>query len=119
MNPQLDGIDKLSGTYIFDVRVCNKRLNINRFFWKMINAEWRDRFYQNPTQLMQEANLTEYEQKLVTDQDWIGMLQHGVNFFVLEKYARVVKKTNLEVYALMCGKTYEEFMQTRQVPGAT
>ena len=31
MNPQLDGIDKLSGTYIFDVRVCNKRLNINRF----------------------------------------------------------------------------------------
>ncbi len=46
----------------------------------MINAEWRDRFYQNPTQLMQEANLTEYEQKLVTDQDWIGMIQHGVNF---------------------------------------
>lgn len=119
MNPQLAGIEKLSGTYIFDIQISNKRLHINRFFWKMIDAEWRQRFYDHPLELMQEAKLNEQEQKLILDQNWIGLIQHGVNFFVLEKYARVVKKTNLEVYALMKGISYEEFMQTRQVPTAT
>ena len=119
MNPQLEGIEKLAGTYIFDVRVCNKRLNINRFFWKMISAEWRQRFYDDPSALMQEAKLTEYEQELVLDQNWIRLIQHGVNFFVLEKFARVVKKTNLEIYAHMRGVSYDEFMHTRNVPNAT
>lgn len=118
MNPQLEGLN-LPGTYIFDVRVCNKRLHINRFFWKMIHADWRERFYSDPTKLMQEAQLTEEEQKLVLEQDWIGLIRHGVNFFVLEKYARVAKKTNLEIYSQMCGMSYEDFMNTRQVPGAT
>lgn len=119
MNPQLEGIEQLSGTYIFDVRVCNKRLHINRFFWKMIDADWRQRFYDDAAALMQEAKLTAFEQQLVMDQNWIGLIQHGVNFFVLEKFARVVKKTNLEVYAMMRGLSYEEFMQTRKVPNAT
>ncbi len=119
MNPQLKGVENIPGTYVFDLRISNKRLNINRFFWKMIDADWRQQFTDNPTELMNKVGLTEQEQKLVLDQDWIGLIQHGVNFFVLEKYARVVKKTNLEVYALMKGMTYEAFMQTRQVPGAT
>lgn len=119
MNPQLNGIEQITGTYVFDIRLSNKRLNINRFFWKMIGQEWRQRFNDNPQQLMQDAGLTEIEQQLILNQDWLGLVQHGVNFFVLEKYARVVKKTNLEVYATMRGMSYEAFMQTRNVPGAT
>nr|WP_304506170.1 hypothetical protein [Acinetobacter gerneri] len=29
------------------------------------------------------------------------------------------KKTNLEIYALMKGMTYDDFMKTRKVPEAT
>jgi hypothetical protein len=48
---------------------------------------------------MTEAGLNEREKQLIREWDWLGLIQHGANFFVLEKFARVSKKTNLEVYA--------------------
>ena len=39
-------------------------------------------------------------------------------FFVLEKFARVVRMSNLEVYAKMRGESFEDFMKTRRVPEA-
>ena len=35
---------------------------------------------------------------------------------MLEKFARVVKMSNLAVYASMRGETLEDFLQTRRVP---
>jgi hypothetical protein len=35
---------------------------------------------------------------------------------VLEKFARVQKMSNLQVYASMRGETLDEFLQTRRVP---
>ncbi|MBC7202056.1 MAG: protocatechuate 3,4-dioxygenase [Pusillimonas sp.] len=118
MNPQLKGIERIEGTYAFDIRTCNRRLNINRFFWNMIKAQWRERYLQDPEGLMAEADLTEEEKALIRKEDWLGLVQNGVNFFVLEKFARVVKKTNLEVYAIMRGQPFEDFMKTRRVPNA-
>ncbi|HCN73789.1 MAG TPA: protocatechuate 3,4-dioxygenase [Pusillimonas sp.] len=118
MNPQLKGLENIEGTYAFDIRTCNRRLNINRFFWNMIQAKWRERYLQDPDGLMTEAGLTEEEKVLIRNVDWLGLVQHGVNFFVLEKFARVVKKTNLEVYAIMRGESFEDFMKTRRVPTA-
>ena len=43
-------------------------------------------------------------------------MRYGVNFFLLEKFARVVKTPNLVVYVRMRGEAFEEFMQTRRVP---
>ncbi|HCP77456.1 MAG TPA: protocatechuate 3,4-dioxygenase, partial [Pusillimonas sp.] len=114
MNPQLKGLENIEGTYAFDIRTCNRRLNINRFFWNMIQAQWRERYLQDPEGLMTEAGLTEEEKVLIRNVDWLGLVQHGVNFFVLEKFARVVKKTNLEVYAIMRGESFEDFMKTRR-----
>jgi len=116
MNPQLQGLEGLEGTYVFDIRVSNKALNLNRFFWNMIRAEWRERYLADPEGVMQEARLNDTEKELVRQQDWLGLVQYGANFFVVEKFARVARKTNLEVYALMRGETFEEFMQTRRVP---
>jgi len=65
---------------------------------------------------MTDADLTDEEKDMIRRLDWIGLVRYGANFFVLEKYARVVKTPNLVVYALMRGQTFEEFMQTRQVP---
>jgi len=45
-----------------------------------------------------------------------GLVRYDVNFFVLEKFARVVKTPNLVVYVRMRGEAFEEFMQTRRVP---
>ncbi|VVD90292.1 protocatechuate 3,4-dioxygenase [Pandoraea soli] len=116
MNPQLEGIEAITGTYAFDLRVSHRTLKLNRFFWQMIRADNRETFLGDPVAAMTAAGLTADEQAMVQAQDWLGLVRHGVNFFVLEKFARVVRKTNLEVYALMRGETLDEFMATRRVP---
>ena len=46
------------------------------------------------------------------------MVRYGANFSVMEKFARVVRKTNLQVYAMMRGESFEDFMKTLRVPSA-
>jgi hypothetical protein len=118
MNPQLAGVESVSGTYIFDLRTSNRTLKLNRFFWNMIGKPWRARFEADPELLMTEAGLSDREKDLVRERDWLALVQYGANFFVLEKFARVSKKTNLEVYAIMRGESFEVFMKTRRVPDA-
>lgn len=116
MNPQVVGIEELGGTYVFDARVSNRTLKLNRFFWNMIRSEWRERYLADPSLLMQQAGLTEQEAQMVLNQDWLGLVKAGANFFVVEKFARVAKLSNMEVYAIMRGESYEDFLKTRQVP---
>jgi Aromatic-ring-opening dioxygenase LigAB, LigA subunit len=118
MNPQLAGIEDISGTYIFDLRTSNRTLKLNRFLWNLIGQAWRDRFAADPEGLMTEAGLNEREKELVRARDWLGLIQYGATFFVLEKFARVSKKTNLEVYAEFRGESFEDFMKTRRVTDA-
>lgn len=118
MNPQLAGVEAIAGTYLFDLRVSNRAMKLNRFFWNMIGKPWRDRFEANPEQLMTEAGLNESEKHLVREQDWLGLIHYGANFFVLEKFARVSRMTNLEVYAAFRGESLEDFLKTRRVPDA-
>jgi hypothetical protein len=117
MNPQTVGMAQIEGTYVFDLRTSNRTLKINRFFWNMIRADARDAFLADPEAAMRGAGLTEIEMDMVRRLDWIGLIRHGVNFFVMEKFARVAKTPNLAVYASMRGLSFEDFMQTRQVPG--
>jgi aromatic-ring opening dioxygenase LigAB LigA subunit len=116
MNPQLEGLEQLAGTYVFDLRTSNRRLKLNRFFWNMINADYRTAYVADPVATMTAAGLTADEQAMVARLDWIGLVRHGVNFFVLEKFARVAKLSNLEVYASMRGETLDAFLATRRVP---
>ena len=41
MNPQLVGIEELTGTYPFDIRQSMKAMRLNRFFWQMREASAR------------------------------------------------------------------------------
>jgi gallate dioxygenase len=46
------------------------------------------------------------------------MIQYGVISFMLEKLGAVVGVSNLHIYAAMRGQSLEEFMKTRNQPGA-
>jgi hypothetical protein len=118
MNPQLEGIGDLRGTYPFDVLQSVHTLRLNRFFWRLREKDWRDRWLANRADTYDEAGLSAEERKLVDDQDWIGLIRYGVCFFVLEKFARVVGVSNLGMYASMRGETLEAFLKTRRVPSA-
>jgi gallate dioxygenase len=116
MNPQLAGIDEIEGTYIFDVTKSVKALRLNRFFWRHREPEFREFVNRDFLAAANEMGLTEEERSLVEQLDWLGLIQYGVSFFVLEKFARVKKTSNLAVYASMRGETLEQFLQSRQVP---
>lgn len=117
-NPQLEGVDQLAGTYPFELRTAQRALAINRFFWKLARLENREHFQRDEEGAYNDAGLNEEEKDLIRRRDWIGLVRYGVNFFVLEKLARVLKMSNLEVYALMRGESLEAFLETRLVPEA-
>lgn len=115
-NEQLAGIEEIDGTYAFDVEHSVKALRLNRFFWRHREPAFRELVVRDLDAAFDELGLSEEEQDLVRRQDWLGLVQYGVSFFVLEKFARVQKMSNLQVYAKMRGESLEDFLKTRRVP---
>jgi gallate dioxygenase len=117
-NEQLAGIEDIDGTYAFDVEHSVKALNLNRFFWRHREPEFRALVTRDLEAAFEELRLSDEERDLVRNRDWLGLVQYGVSFFVLEKFARVQKMSNLQVYAHMRGETLDEFLETRRVPAS-
>jgi gallate dioxygenase len=118
MNPQLEGIETLEGTHLFTLERSAKALRLNRFLRGLVVPENRGLFKNDPDAAFERAGLTEEERKLVRGRDWPGLLRYGASFFCLEKLARVSGVSNPEMVAAMRGETLEEFLKTRNVPGA-
>jgi hypothetical protein len=118
MNPQLEGVEELEGTYPFDLRQSYRARRLNRFLWNLRLPEHRAKFVANEADACREAGLTAEETEMVLKRKWLEMIQYGVVLFTIEKILRVVKLTNLEAYAIMRGETFEEFLKTRKVPDA-
>lgn len=118
MNPQLAGTETLEGTYIFDVSRSVKAVRLNKFFWMHREPAFRARVVADLTGAFDQLALTSEERAMIESRDWLGLIQYGVSFFVLEKFARVVKVSNLQVYASMRGESLEAFMKTRRVPAS-
>ena len=95
-----------------------KCYRLNRFLHKLIEPEHRRRFLEEPEALFEELGPTSEERDLVRRRDWRGMIQHGVIFSMLEKLGAVVGVSNLHAYAAMRGEPLEEFLKTRNQPGA-
>lgn len=115
---QRAGMETLDGTYPFDALTSLRTLELNRFLWRFTTPEHREAFRGDEEATLASAPLTEVERHLIRSRDWIGLIQAGASFFVLEKLARVCGVTNLEVYASMRGEELETFMATRRVPDA-
>jgi gallate dioxygenase len=118
MNPQLEGIGDIPGTYVFDVSASVKALRLNRFFWRHREPAFRALVTRDLTAAFDELALSDEERALVLARDWLGLIRYGVSFFVLEKFARVQKMSNLAVYASMRGETLDQFLATRKVPAS-
>ena len=118
MARQLDGVDRISGTYPFTLERSVKAYRLNKFLHDMINPEHRKKFLADAEASFAEAGLTDEEKDLVRRRDWRGMIHYGVIFFMLEKLGAVVGVSNLHIYAAMRGESLEDFQKTRNAPGA-
>ena len=118
MNPQLKGVEKLAGTYVFDLKTSGKALRLNRFLHGLTVPEKRAAFKENLEAEFEKAALTAEERRIVRELDWAALMRYGASFFCLEKLARVRGVSNPEMVAGFRGETLEEFLKTRRVPGA-
>ena len=115
-NSQLMGVEDIPGTYTFYIGHSVKALNLNRFFWRHREPAFRALVVRDLEAAFDESNLSAEERELVRRKDWLELVKYGVSFFVLEKFARVQRMSNLEVYAIMRGESLEDFLKTRRVP---
>ena len=118
VNPQLEGIEELEGTYLFDLERSAKGLRLNRFLHDLIIPAKRALYKEAPETAFDQAGLTTQERAMVRALDWRAMVKYGASFFCMEKLGRVNGVSNPEMVAHMRGETLEEFLKTRRVPGA-
>ena len=118
MNPQLEGIESLQGTYLFDLERSARALRLNRFLHDLIHPDKRALFKDDPEAALAAAGLTEEERTMVRSRDWRALIRYGASFFTMEKLGRVSGVSNPAMVAHMRGETLEEFLKTRNVPGA-
>jgi gallate dioxygenase len=117
-NEQLQGMEDIAGTYAFDIEHSVKALGLNRFFWRHREPAFRELVRHDVEAAFEASGLTEQERAMVRARDWLGLIRYGVSFFVLEKFARVQRMSNLEIYASMRGESLEAFLATRRVPAS-
>jgi len=110
---QLEGVERLAGTYPYTLERSAKAYRLNGFLHDLVNPEHREAFRHDAEALMTARALTVEEADLVRRRDWRGLIHYGVIFFVLEKLAAAAGVSNLHVYAAMRGQTLEEFQATR------
>jgi gallate dioxygenase len=112
---QLEGLEKVKGTYPFTLDVSHRAFRLNDFLHRLVEPEHRRRFLEDPQALYEEFGLSAEERRLLDARDWIGLIRYGVIFFDLEKMAAVIGSSNPAVYAQMRGETMEEFQASRNV----
>ncbi|MBY8316394.1 gallate dioxygenase [Vibrio fluvialis] len=112
---EIAGVEKLSGTYPFGLESAHRAYRLNDFLHRLIEPAHRERFKQEPKALFTEFGLTEQEQTMVAEKQWIEMIRYGVSFFLLEKLGAVVGVPNPHIYASMRGEDIDTFQKTRNV----
>ncbi len=110
---ELEGVEKLPGTYPFTLERSVKGYRLNSFLHDLVIPEQRKAFFTDEEKAYKAAGLTEEEADLVRRRDWQGMIHYGVIFFMLEKLGAVIGVSNLHIYAAMRNQTLEEFQKTR------
>jgi gallate dioxygenase len=118
VNPQLKGIDSLAGTYLFTLERSSRALRLNRFLHGLTVPEKRALFKQDADAAFEQAGLSAEERRMVRELEWAALIRYGASFFCLEKLARVSGVSNPEMVSAFRGETLEQFLKTRNVPGA-
>jgi gallate dioxygenase len=118
MNPQLKGVEKIEGTYLFDLATSAKALRLNRFLHGLTVPGNRALLKDDPDAAFEKAGLSAEERRMVRELDWAALMRYGASFFCLEKLGRVKGVSNPEMVAGFRGETLEDFLKTRRVPGA-
>lgn len=115
----IDYSKPIAGTYLVTGLRAQRGYRLSKFCRAFMVAANRDAFKADAEQYMADFGLSDEERDLVRRRDWNGMLRYGVCTFLLLKLAAALGVGQNRMGAAMRGQTYEDFLKTRNVPGAS
>jgi gallate dioxygenase len=108
-----NGAEDIEGTYPFTIERSVKGFRINHFLHSLTDPKVRRAFKEDEEATLAAADLSDEERDLIRRRDWIGMIQYGVIFFMLEKLGAVTGVPNPAIYAAFKGMSLDDFQKTR------
>lgn len=117
MGQQLTG--PIKHTTVFDLRLARRGRRLNRMCAALCSAQERDAFKRDAEAFMSRFGLTEAERELIRRRDFQGLIEAGTNIYFLLKIGSVTGSGLYRMGAQMRGESYEQFLATRNIRGAT
>jgi len=117
MGQQLTG--PIKDTTVFDLRLARRGQRLNRMCAALCSARERDAFKRDAEAFMSRFGLTEAERELIRRRDFQGLIEAGTNIYFLLKIGSVTGSGLYRMGAQMRGESYEQFLATRNIRGAT
>lgn len=120
MTKQLDPADPIENTYVFDLEMSARGARLNNLAESLNDAENREEFKADTERFMAKFGLSEMERQLIRDRDWLNIVKKGGgNIYNVIRIASVLGTSLYPMGAQQLGLTPEEFLETRNVKGAT
>jgi protocatechuate 4,5-dioxygenase alpha subunit len=81
---------------------------LNRFNYDLLEGDAQRAFRADPDRFLKRYDLTPEERALIDERDWKGLVEAGVNVYILANLGRAVGLSFAEVGAAMRGETPEQ-----------
>jgi len=117
MGRQVSG--PIPDTSVFDLRLSRRGRRLNRLCEALCSPKERDAFKRDEEAFMSRFRLTEAEKTLIRERDFQGLIEAGMNIYSMLKVGSATGNGLYKMGAQMRGETYEQFLATRKISGAT
>jgi len=117
MGRQVSG--PIPDTSVFDLRLSRRGRRLNKLCDALCSPKERDAFKRDEEAFMSRFRLTEAEKTLIRERDFQGLIDAGMNIYSMLKVGSATGNGLYKMGAQMRGETYEQFLATRNISGAT
>jgi Aromatic-ring-opening dioxygenase LigAB, LigA subunit len=76
---------------LFDEHTATRGIRLNKAAYSLKDEEQRRLFVEDERRWMQQFDLTEEEQELMRNRDWIGLWRRGMSIYVMVKLLGVTE----------------------------
>ena len=84
----------------------------------LCSAREREAFKADEEAFLNKFNLSEEEKRLVRARDFKGLIEAGLNIYLMLKLGSATGNSLYRMGAQMRGESYEQFLSTRNIKGA-
>jgi protocatechuate 4,5-dioxygenase alpha subunit len=109
----------IADTSIFDLRLSRRGRRLNKLCDTLCSPENRESFKRDEEAYLARLGLTEAEKALIRKRDFQGLIDAGMNIYSMIKIGSATGNGLYKMGAQMRGESYEEFLATRNIRGAT